>query len=192
MDEVDGHTLLCRAARLGNAEAVQNFAKLEPNLVMHRCKKHGTPLAAALSRVLPQNIDTAKIIIMLLDEQRVNSLSELLNYPAAQDVAFIQWYLARQSLRRRWISHTPANAQQVFRFWSGPWAAEVPLPWEARQLRGESIIEYARRRQRTIYGLRGVSHHETRLVVMRDMRPPRSQRMIVDGLTTHASPVSRS
>ncbi|KAH7310848.1 ankyrin repeat-containing domain protein [Stachybotrys elegans] len=155
------HSLVCQAAYLGSTIAISAFVALDPECTKHRCRKHGTPLFAALSQ---GQQEAAKEIVRLYDLQNITSWGEFLSCGSNINTRLMQWHFVGRFMERKGLFFEVANDCQVVRPWSGFRLARVPLKWEWRKFRYESMIEYAIRRQKFVSEQKGVRIRDLQLV----------------------------
>ncbi|KAF6812596.1 ankyrin repeat protein [Colletotrichum musicola] len=155
--KVDGtHSLFCLAACSGQVEAMSRFLALSSDILEHRCQKHGTALKAALfygrEEAVRCLIRHGAAIPHDLLVASTRDLSALGPVPFSN---LLRWMLVGRHTERVMISNNEWQLGNKLRDWSGPVAAEVPLRWDLRKSRNESILEYAQRRQRFLLEFRG-------------------------------------
>ncbi|KAH7323128.1 ankyrin repeat-containing domain protein [Stachybotrys elegans] len=155
------HSLFCWAAGWGAVKAIEKLAIIEPDLVKHRCRTHGTPLSTALLRA---QFEAVRAIVRLYDLYGMESWKELLNSTPLHDSRLIRWHFVGRFLERRMIANRAGESSEDMKPWSGPRVAEVPLKWEWRKRHTESILEYASRRRKIVSRLRGVAHQRLTLI----------------------------
>ncbi|KAH7145454.1 hypothetical protein B0J13DRAFT_501157 [Dactylonectria estremocensis] len=149
------HNLLCTAACWGVVEAIQHFLAIGAHLE-HRCVEHGSLLAAAASH---RKTKAVKWLI----RQGVRLNFEGANGSAARGITvadcgwpIMHWLLATRYTEQPKIGY-PAwkERDEQISNWAGVSTVRVPLRWEWRPRRGETMLEYAKRRQGIISKLRG-------------------------------------
>ncbi|KAH7165235.1 ankyrin repeat-containing domain protein [Dactylonectria macrodidyma] len=149
------HSLLCTAACWGVVEALQNFIAVGAHLE-HTCDEHGTLLEAAASY---RKIEAVKSLI------RQGSQSNFAggNGSAAKGItvadcgwAIMHWLLVTRYTEQPKIGHTAWSEEgKGISNWAGFSTVNVPLKWEWRKRRDETMLEYAKRRKGIISKLEG-------------------------------------
>lgn len=146
------HSLFCQAARWGIVEAWRNFLDLGAK-ADHECHEHGEPLIAALAN---SEIDTAKLLVRHGAKVGCDHLSRRARFDMAELSSVArEWLLVSRYTEQLKPASGPWDDGRCIENWAGVVLAEVEVEWYWKQLRDESVLECARRRQGLIDYLRG-------------------------------------
>lgn len=148
------HGLFCTAACWGVVEAIQNFLLIGAGLE-HQCREHGTPLVAA---ALFRKLEAVKVLVrkgaqIIYEEDGLGPMGitvDTCGWPV------MHWLLVLRYTEQPKLVNTISNepATKIFN-WSGGATVKLPLKWEWKKRRDETMLEYAKRRQAIISKLRG-------------------------------------
>lgn len=147
------HNLFCNAARWGLSEAVSHFYLLGAD-INQQCEQHGAPLAAAFLR---NHLTTVRWLVRHGANVPDNLLSQREGepMPPSDSSEVVRWLLVGRHLEQRKIENDGPWEQESMANWSGIVKAKVPLRWEWKQANRETMIQYAARRQKIVWELRG-------------------------------------
>lgn len=145
------HNLFCAAACLGAVEAIQNFLAIGAD-VEHQCHEHGTPLMAAASC---RKLEAVKWLV------RKGAKGNYWGNGHGITVAncgwpIMHWLLVVRHTEQLKLAHNAlGELDGKIVNWSGVATVKVPLKWEWRKRRDETMLEYAKRRHAIMLALRG-------------------------------------
>lgn len=152
--KVGKHNLFCAAACWGAVEAIQNLLAIGADLE-HQCHEHGTAVMAAASF---RKLETVKWLV----RKGANITAQENGYGIGGIAAancgwsIMHWLLVLRHIEQpKLASNSPVEGDREIVNWSGVTTIEAPIKWEWRKRRGETMLEYAQRRQAIVLKLRG-------------------------------------
>ncbi|KAF9877435.1 hypothetical protein CkaCkLH20_05135 [Colletotrichum karsti] len=147
------HSLLCWSVCSGEIEAIQPLVKLSPDVLEHQCQKHGTPLQAAL---IFGRDEIVKFLVGLGAQLTYDLFGRMTGGAGAiHHQPILDWLLVGRHGERAMIGNDESDHAKEVKDYAGPVLVEVPLRWEWRQSRQESMWQYACRRSQILRDLRG-------------------------------------
>jgi hypothetical protein len=151
--------MLCQTLLQGPPKAFHNFIKLGVD-VERSCKKHGTPLAVALTT------DHLSAVKCLVHSGAKLSLSELLISGVLRRISnerVRNWVLVGRHYDQAKLAANAWDPDRIPTKGAGVVPAVVRMEWLWRKGCGETMLAYASRHQRLIRGLRGTQVKVVRL-----------------------------
>lgn len=146
------HSLFCQAARWGIVEALRNFLDLGAK-ADRECQEHGEPLIAALAN---SEIDAARLLVRHGAKVGCDHLSCRARFDIAELSSVArEWLLVSRYTEQQKLASGPWDEDRCIENWAGVVLAEVEVEWYWKQLRDESVLDCAKRRQGLMDNLRG-------------------------------------
>ncbi|KAI1413183.1 ankyrin repeat-containing domain protein [Hypoxylon sp. FL1857] len=144
------------AASWGLVKALENILTIGADLEQE-CGKHGTALMISATN---GRLDAVKYLVRKgakLSYER-NGIARSAITAALEHEEVLHWLLVARHTDQLKVTYceTDSHESAPTHHWSGIHAVPIPLKWEWKQSRGETMIDYARRRQDITAGLRGL------------------------------------
>lgn len=156
LNKVDpgGYSFLWLAASLGSLDEIRLLLSMGSNME-HEAGEEGTPLVAACAY---RRLDAAKLLVRyganLQHESRGNGRSAVAAAQCFPEI--MNWLLVGRFTDQRRLKDSGRNeCSSSFSVWSGIRQVGVPIQWQWKQGRHETMMDYARRLDGIRIGLRG-------------------------------------